>query len=58
MTEPIKLNYISKEHWDNLYTKLYEAYEECSKNYDETYRQFIGEILDHMITNKPYMAIK
>jgi hypothetical protein len=52
------MNYISKEHWDSLYTKLYDAYEECSKNYDETYRQKIGMILDHMIYNQPYLAIQ
>jgi hypothetical protein len=52
------MNVISQQHWDTLYTKLYDAYEECSKNYDETYRQFIGEILDHMINNKPYLNIK
>jgi hypothetical protein len=49
---------ITQEHWDTLYTKLYEAYEECSKNYDETYRQMIGQVLDHMIYNKPYLNIK
>jgi hypothetical protein len=52
------MNYISKEHWDSLYTKLYDAYEECSKNHDETYRQKIGMILDHMIYNQPYLAIQ
>ena len=49
---------INKDHWDTLYTKLYEAYEECSKNYNETYRHKIGIILDHMIENKPYLDIK
>jgi hypothetical protein len=52
------MNYISKEHWDSLYTQLYAAYEECSRNYNETYRQMLGEVLDHMITNKPYLNIK
>ncbi len=28
------------------------------KNYDETYRQMIGQVLDHMIYNKPYLNIK
>lgn len=51
-------NTISQQHWDDLYTKLYEAYEECSKNYDETYKQKIGIILDHMIENKPHLNIK
>lgn len=54
----MKINYINQQHWDDLYTKLYEAYEQCSKNYDDTYREKIGVILDHMIVNKPYMAIK
>jgi hypothetical protein len=53
-----EMTVISQQHWDTLYTKLYDAYEECSKNYDETYRQMIGEVLDHMINNKPYLNIK
>jgi hypothetical protein len=48
---------ITKEHWDVLYRKLYDAYDECGKNYDETYRQKIAIILDHMIYNKPYIHI-
>ena len=51
-------NTISRQHWNTLYIKLYEAYEECSKNYDETYRQKIGIILDHMIYNQSYLNIK
>ena len=51
-------NIISQQHWNSLYTTLYEAYEECCKNYDETYRQKIGIILDHMIDNQPYLNIK
>ena len=49
---------INRQHWDALYTKLYDAYEECSKNYDETYRQMIGEILDQMIRNEKYLNIQ
>lgn len=52
------MTYITQTHWDDLYTKLYDAYEECSKNYDETYRQMIGQVLDHMIRNRPYLNIK
>lgn len=48
---------MTQEHWNQLYTKLYEAYEECSKNYDETYRHKIGVILDHMIENRPYLNL-
>ena len=48
---------ITQKHWDTLYTKLYDAYEECSQNYDETYRHMIGKVLDHMIYNKPYLHI-
>jgi hypothetical protein len=49
---------IAQEHWDALYAKLYDAYEECRKNHDETYRQKIGVILDHMLYNKPYLDLK
>ena len=49
---------ISQQHWDTLYTKLYDAYEECGNNYNETYRAMIGEVLDHMIYNKPYLNIQ
>lgn len=49
---------ITQEHWDALYAKLYEAYEECVKNQDETYRQMIGIVLDHMLYNQPYLNIK
>ena len=52
------LNYISKEHWGSLYRQLYAAYDECGKNHNETYRQMLGEVLDHMITNKPYLVFK
>jgi hypothetical protein len=57
LLESVMTNTITQEHWDALYTKLYDAYEECSKNYDETYRQKIGIILDHMIYNQPYLNI-
>jgi len=56
--DSMKLTTISQQHWDTLYAKLYDAYEECSKNYDETYRHMIGEVLDHMIRNKPYLNIQ
>jgi hypothetical protein len=46
------------ELWDSLYTKLYDVYEECSKNYEETYRVKVGIILDHMIENKKWMVTK
>lgn len=49
---------ITQTHWNTLYTKLYDAYEECSKNYDETYRQMIAEVLDHMIYNQPIKEFK
>jgi len=49
---------ISRHHWDTLYTMLYDAYEECSKNQDETYRQMIGQVLDHMIYNEKHLVIE
>lgn len=45
--------YITEDQWNELYLKLYEAYDECGKNYLETYRQQIGSVLDHMIAHKP-----
>ena len=56
-TRSSKMTIITQKHWDTLYTKLYDAYEECSQNYDETYRHMIGQVLDHMIYNKPYLHI-
>lgn len=56
--KPAIVQPISKDHWDDLYCKLYEVYDDCGKNFNETYRQKIGEILDHMITNKPHLYIK
>ena len=53
MTKTIPV--VTQKHWDTLYTKLYDAYEECVKNCDDTYRQKIGIILDHMIYNQPYI---
>jgi len=52
------MTYISREHWNSLYSKVYDAYEQCSKCYDETYRHKLGEILDHMIRNEKYLNIK
>ncbi len=49
---------ITQEHWDTLYAKLYEAYEECVEKQNETYRQKIGIVLDHMLYNQPYLNIK
>mgnify|MGYP006269473109 FL=1 len=54
----MKPTVISQQHWDSLYRKLYDAYDECGNNYNETYRAMIGEVLDHMIYNKPYLNIQ
>ena len=49
---------INKDHWDTLYTKLYDAYELCCKNDDDTYLHMIGQILDHMNRNEKFLNIK
>jgi hypothetical protein len=54
----MKTNYINKQHWDDLYARLHDAYAECLKHHNPTYEQKLAQILDHMIVNKPHMAIK
>jgi hypothetical protein len=49
---------ISNQHWTELYNKLYDAYELCCKNDDETYLYMVGQILDHMNRNKQFLNIK
>ena len=40
------------QNWNDIYIKLYEVYDDCGKNYHETYREKLGEILDYLIDNK------
>ena len=54
----MKTNYINKQHWDDLYARLHDAYAECLKYHNPTYEQKLAQILDHMIINKPHLAIK
>jgi hypothetical protein len=49
---------ISKEHWDDLYARLHDAYNECLKYHNPTYEQKLAQVLDHMITNKKYLNIQ
>jgi hypothetical protein len=49
---------MSKEHFESLYKGLYDLYVECLQQGDETYREKIGMILDHMIYNKPHLYLK
>ena len=49
---------INKDHWDELYNKIYDAYELCCKNDDDTYLHMIGQILDHMNRNEKFLDIK
>lgn len=53
MTKPI-----DKTHWEDLYTRLYDAYKECMYNDNPTYQQKLAQILDHMIINKKYLHIR
>ena len=41
------------QQWDDLYIKLYDAYDYCGNTYNETYRQQIGMILDQLIDTQP-----
>jgi len=49
---------INKDHWKELYNKLYDAYELCCKNDDDVYLHMIGQILDHMNRNEKFLNIK
>ena len=49
---------ISKEHWNDLYARLHDAYVGCLEHHNHTYEQKIAIILDHMIENKKYLNIK
>jgi hypothetical protein len=53
MTKPI-----DKEHWEDLYATLHDAYVECMENDNPTYEQKLAQILDHMIINKKYLYIR
>jgi hypothetical protein len=49
---------IDKQHWDDLYARLHDAYTECLKNHNSTYEQKLAQVLDHMIENKKYLYIR
>ena len=45
-------NTMTLQNWSDIYVKLYEVYDDCGKNYHETYREKLGEVLDYLIDNK------
>ena len=49
---------IDKEHWEDLYATLHDAYVECMENDNPTYEQKLAQILDHMIINKKNLYIR
>lgn len=49
---------INKQHWDDLYARLHDAYVECMKHNNPTYEQKLAQVLDHMIMNKKYLYIR
>jgi hypothetical protein len=52
------MSYINKQHWDDLYARLHDAYVECLNHNNSTYEQKLAQVLDHMITNKKYLNIQ
>ena len=48
---------IDKQHWDDLYAKLHDAYCECIIHNNFTYEVKLARILDHMIENKKHLYI-
>jgi hypothetical protein len=49
---------IDKQHWDDLYAKLHDAYCECIIHNNPTYEMKLAQILDHMIENKKHLYIR
>ena len=49
---------MTQEHFEDLYKRLFDAYKECVEHDNQTYQQSIGQILDHMIYNRPYLKLK
>jgi hypothetical protein len=49
---------INKEHWEDLYARIHDAYVECLKYNNPTYEHMLGQVLDHMINNKKYLYIR
>lgn len=48
---------MNKQDWDELYTRLYSAYEFAGLR-DEYVRSTIGDALDHMIALKSVTVLK
>lgn len=49
---------INKQHWDDLYASLHDAYVECMKHDNPTYEQKLARLLDDMIENKKHLYIR
>jgi hypothetical protein len=49
---------IDKQHWDDLYARIHDAYVECMKHNNPTYEQKLAQVLDHMIINKQHLYIR
>lgn len=49
---------IKKEHWEDLYARLHDAYVECMTHNNPTYEQKLAQVLDHMRVNKQHLYIK
>jgi hypothetical protein len=49
---------IDKQHWEDLYVRLHDAYVECKTHNNPTYEQKLAQVLDHMIENKKYLNIQ
>lgn len=54
----IMTNTINRQHWDDLYARIHDAYVECLKHNNPIYEQKLAQVLDHMIDNKRFLNIK
>lgn len=49
---------IDKDHWDDLYVRIHDAYVQCIEHNNPTYEQKLAQVLDHMIQNKKHLYIR
>ena len=43
---------IHKEHWEDLYARLHDAYVECMTHNNTTYETHLAQLLGRMITDR------
>jgi hypothetical protein len=49
---------IDKQHWEDLYARLHDAYVECMTHNNFAYETKLARLLDDMITDKKHLYIR